>query len=129
MSHPRVLNVRRDRDAILAADREGRYVYAGRGRCPVTGMVGTIGNPYTVRDHGPDAMRLFLDLEAQLAADGLAAPRRLAGFVLGCWCAPGPCHAEVLARLADGEPLEKIRADVLAAVELDARARREGRRA
>lgn len=28
--------------------------------------------------------------------------RYLAGKTLGCWCAPLPCHGEVLARLADG---------------------------
>ena len=26
----------------------------------------------------------------------------LRGKTLGCWCAPNPCHGDVLARLADG---------------------------
>jgi len=26
--------------------------------------------------------------------------KELAGKVLGCWCAPGPCHGDVLARIA-----------------------------
>jgi hypothetical protein len=29
-----------------------------------------------------------------------AAKRELRGKVLGCWCAPGPCHGEVLVRIA-----------------------------
>lgn len=27
--------------------------------------------------------------------------RELKGKVLACWCKPGPCHGDVLARLAD----------------------------
>jgi hypothetical protein len=33
----------------------------------------------------------------RLSLDQLAA---LAGKTLGCWCAPGPCHGEVLAAAA-----------------------------
>lgn len=29
------------------------------------------------------------------------ARRELRGKVLGCWCAPGPCHGEVLVELAN----------------------------
>lgn len=32
--------------------------------------------------------------------------RELKGRVLGCWCAPLPCHGDVLARLADALPDE-----------------------
>lgn len=32
------------------------------------------------------------------------AKRELAGKVLGCWCAPGPCHGDVLARIANEKP-------------------------
>lgn len=28
--------------------------------------------------------------------------RELRGKVLGCWCAPRPCHGDVLAEIADG---------------------------
>lgn len=28
--------------------------------------------------------------------------RDLRGKVLGCWCAPRPCHGDVLARIANG---------------------------
>lgn len=30
-----------------------------------------------------------------------AAKRELRGKVLGCWCAPKPCHGDVLARIAN----------------------------
>jgi Domain of unknown function (DUF4326) len=31
----------------------------------------------------------------------LRAKRELRGKVLGCWCAPMPCHGDVLARIAN----------------------------
>jgi hypothetical protein len=31
----------------------------------------------------------------------LGAIPTLRGQLLGCWCAPGPCHGDVLAELAD----------------------------
>ena len=31
----------------------------------------------------------------------------LRGKVLGCWCKPGPCHGDILARLADNGPLSR----------------------
>lgn len=34
----------------------------------------------------------------------MAAIGELRGKVLGCWCAPRPCHGDVLARLADESP-------------------------
>ena len=34
-------------------------------------------------------------------ADLLALPPELRGRRLGCWCAPEPCHAAIIAELAD----------------------------
>lgn len=31
--------------------------------------------------------------------------RELRGKVLACWCAPLPCHADVLARVANGDTM------------------------
>ncbi|MCO5167849.1 MAG: DUF4326 domain-containing protein [Planctomycetes bacterium] len=105
--HPRVVNVR--------APGARWDVYVGRGRCPVTGRGQRYGNPYPVRVHGKRAMILFLDMLARRErARGLQDARdELRGQVLGCWCAPRTCHGEVWARLADGEDLAAIRADVL----------------
>jgi len=33
------------------------------------------------------------------------ARRELAGKVLGCWCAPKRCHGDILAAVANGQPL------------------------
>lgn len=107
MSHPRVVNVR--------APGARWDVYIGRGNDPRTGKPGRHGNPYTVREHGREGcMRLFL---ARLERQDLGALRaELAGKVLGCWCAPELCHGEPLARLADGEELDAIRTDLMAAI-------------
>lgn len=117
MSHPRVVNVR--------APGATWDIYVGRGRCPRTGRPGRWGNPFSVREHGRAAMGLYLDwlneppgIDAR-QEDGLGMTLRqllasqLRGRVLGCWCAPGPCHAEALARLADGEDFARVRADLL----------------
>lgn len=125
--HPRVVNVR-------AAGAEWD-VYVGRGRCPckasprcthdtrvATGNVLRVmdwGNPFKVDAHGPEAMRLYMD--HLVGTDTPALARNfLPGLVLGCWCAGRypVCHGEVLARLADGDELEDIRVDVLAAAGL-----------
>ncbi|HZI11744.1 MAG TPA: DUF4326 domain-containing protein [Myxococcus sp.] len=31
------------------------------------------------------------------------------GKRLGCWCKPGPCHADVYAAWVDSQPLKKRR--------------------
>jgi hypothetical protein len=31
------------------------------------------------------------------------AQRELRGKVLGCWCAPGPCHGDILSRVVNRE--------------------------
>jgi hypothetical protein len=33
----------------------------------------------------------------------MAALSELRGKALGCWCKPGPCHGDILARFADGD--------------------------
>lgn len=40
--------------------------------------------------------------------------RELAGRDLACWCRTGPCHAEVLARVANGEEPAAVVASLLA---------------
>lgn len=46
--------------------------------------------------------RYRLHLWAEIRAERLPLERlaALAGKTLGCWCAPGPCHGEVLAAAA-----------------------------
>jgi hypothetical protein len=60
-------------------------------------------NPYTVKAEGT-AARACERFEQWLVTerpDLLARLGELRGKVLGCWCKPGPCHGDVLARLAD----------------------------
>jgi hypothetical protein len=60
------------------------------------------GNPFKVGIHGTRTevikrYRAWISEQPELMAE----VRILKGRVLGCWCAPLPCHAEVLAELAD----------------------------
>jgi hypothetical protein len=73
---------------------ERHHVYIGRPE--------KWGNPFIVGRDGargeciPLFERWLLD-NAQL----MAALGELRGLVLGCWCAPRPCHGDVLVRLAN----------------------------
>ena len=59
------------------------------------------GNPFKI---GVDGTReeVIAKYEAWIKTQPalLAALPELRGKVLGCWCAPKPCHGDVLARLA-----------------------------
>lgn len=60
------------------------------------------GNPYTIGRDGTRAeviakYEAWLRSQPELVA---RVKRELRGKVLSCWCAPLPCHAEVLARIA-----------------------------
>lgn len=105
MSHPRVLNMHHH-----GAQVPHGAVYVGRDS---TGRVGPWGNPFSVAEHGRKALRLYLDHLAGNPGLVVRARAELGGKRLACWCAPAPCHAEVLARLADGEDLAEIRRDLL----------------
>ena len=73
------------------------------------------GNLFPVSEHGRAALRLYLNwLRDDPAGQAIVAAARveLPGEVLSCWCG-ALCHAEVLARLANGEALEVIRLDIL----------------
>jgi Domain of unknown function (DUF4326) len=99
--------------AVVHCKRAPYDVYIGRGRDPASGAPGEWGNPYSHRassvpgvivvptvEEAIERYRLHLWAEIRsrrLPLDKLAA---LAGKTLGCWCAPGPCHGEVLAAAA-----------------------------
>ncbi len=83
MAHPQVVHYKR-----------ARYdVYTGR--------PSKWGNPFQIGRDGTRAQVIaryerWLETQPEL----LAALPELQGMTLGCWCAPAPCHGEVLARLA-----------------------------
>lgn len=86
---------------VVHCKRAAYDVYIGRG----SGVRGRWGNPFRI---GPDGTReevialhrawLWEEVKAErVTLEELAA---LAGKVLGCWCAPRPCHGETLVRAA-----------------------------
>jgi hypothetical protein len=68
------------------------------------------GNPYgtdrkppfrvDIREEAIEAYEKWLLAQPELVE---RAKRELKGKVLGCWCAPEPCHGEILARIANEE--------------------------
>ena len=83
------------RTRVVHCRRERYDVYVGR--------PSPWGNPFVI---GRDGTRE--EVIAKYAAWVRKQPHLLAriaglrGKTLGCWCAPLPCHANVLAKLADG---------------------------
>ena len=89
MSQTQVVNIKRTRNY---------EEYCGRG--------GDWGNPYRIGRDGnrEDVIRKFRGtLSRMIEKDETIIPKlaRLSGKRLGCYCAPAPCHAEVLAAAAD----------------------------
>lgn len=77
-------------------------VYIGRGRDPKTGVRGPWGNPFVIGCDGDRAEVIERYERYLLESPGLLARLyELKGKTLGCWCAPQPCHGDVLARHAD----------------------------
>ena len=88
----RIVNLRHEPDAVAAGavriDRRTRW-----------------GNPFRIGEHGSRAevvARYRADLWRRIRAGeiALADLAALDGRPLACWCAPEPCHGEVLARAA-----------------------------
>jgi len=92
-----VINVR-DQKAHRAANPDREYAYIGRGS--------PWGNPFVMRNKSDkERARVIEEFTRMLKNDPeaiLAARRKLRGKVLVCFCAPLPCHGDVLARVAEG---------------------------
>lgn len=77
----------------------GRAMYQGGWRLPASKWA----NPFKLSDYHNDRARV-LELYKQhvlARADLMAALPELRGKRLGCWCAPEPCHGDVLCELAN----------------------------
>jgi hypothetical protein len=101
-------HVKLDGPRVVHCKRERHHVYIGR--------PSKWGNPFVVGKHG--ARRECIALyESWLRekAELFAALDELRGMVLGCWCAPRPCHGDVLVRLANASMNERERWRRLAA--------------
>ena len=66
------------------------------------------GNPFKIGRDGDRAEVIEKYRQWLLAQPDLVAHvrRELRGKRLGCWCAPKPCHGDVLAEIADGNASE-----------------------
>jgi len=81
---------------------ERHHVYIGR--------PSKWGNPFVVGKHGQRGECIAL-YEGWLRRNAalIEALDELRGLVLGCWCAPRPCHGDVLVWLANASPQERER--------------------
>lgn len=91
--------------SVVHCKRASYDVYVGRGRCPVTDEAGRWGNPYRIGEDGDREQvvalyREYLWAKIQTGCIPIADLAALDGKVLGCWCAPRPCHGDVLLRAA-----------------------------
>lgn len=63
-----------------------------------------LNNPYSAKALGSNEAAVAAYCRHLLQEPGLLARvPLLQGSVLACWCAPDPCHADVLARLAEAD--------------------------
>ena len=89
---PRVVNVRRERCDVYV----GRPSPWGN---PFSHLAGTLAaHRVRTREEAVACYEEWIRSQPQL----LTMLPFLRGKVLGCWCAPLPCHADVLLRLANG---------------------------
>jgi hypothetical protein len=87
--------------SVVHCKREPYDVYIGRGKCPRTGEPGRWGNPFRIGRDGErgeviERYRRWLWEGIHAGQVDIAALASLHGKALGCWCAPEPCHGEVL---------------------------------
>lgn len=91
---------------VVHCKRERFEVYVGRGRGSIW------GNPFREgRDGSREQVIAKYEQWLRTQPELMARLPQLRGKVLGCWCAPKPCHADVLLRLAN-EPQDPDRPTV-----------------
>jgi len=88
-----LVNINVNRPTVTAAREAGRYVYIGK--------TSKWGNPFQVGWDGSleeviEKYRAWIQTQPEL----LAQLPLLRGKVLGCYCAPRPCHGDILIELA-----------------------------
>jgi hypothetical protein len=94
MAETRVVNLR----------REPYDVYIGRANRSYHLDESPWANPFAVRRES-DRLEAIAQFERWLheQPELMARLPELRGKVLGCWCAPKPCHGDVLVRLIEAE--------------------------
>lgn len=91
-----VVNLSRHRQLVALLRQDGRLVRIGR--------PSQWGNPFRIgRDGSRDTViqRYRDEHLPTLTAEQLRRLPALRGMALACWCAPAPCHGDVLAELAE----------------------------
>ena len=92
-------------------EQDDRNVYIGRG----SGERGKWGNPYKLENFNFNRPKVLALYEAYIRNNKelFASIADLKNKILGCWCAPGSCHGEVLHRLAGNIPIYEQSANPL----------------
>jgi hypothetical protein len=81
---------------VVHSKKEPYDVYIGRGSA--------WGNPFKIGVHG-DRDEVIKQYEKYIRGKSELmerAKKELFGKVLGCWCAPKPCHGDILLKIANG---------------------------
>ena len=86
--------------------QEPTNTYIGRETKNIAGS--KWGNPYKLKDYNNCRKTVVSLYEEDIQNNGdlLNSIDELKGKVLGCWCAPLPCHGSVLHRLANNTQLQ-----------------------
>lgn len=87
---------------VVNLRREPYDVYIGRAG---HGHDGYFGNPFTLKEHGKEALTLYLHYFVDRWSRDPGFRDRvtaLQGKVLGCFCKPGSCHGDIIAAWLDG---------------------------
>jgi len=108
--------------SVVHCKRAPYDIYIGRGADPRTGEPGRWGNPFShrpsrasgvtrvvSREQTIERYRSWLWEQIKAGEVDLAELASLHGKALGCWCAPQPCHGEVLEAAAFWAVCEQAR--------------------
>lgn len=103
---PRVVDVRRaalGEPLVEWLARDPRHTYIGRDVRFVAGAERSSkwANPYPLSRFAREESLRRYEAYVRSTPALLAAVPELVGHTLGCWCAPQPCHGDVLRRLVD----------------------------
>jgi hypothetical protein len=87
---------------VVHCKKEKYDIYIGRGKCPVSGRISRWGNPFVIgRDGDRDEVIRKYEEWIRGQRELLDSLIELKGQILGCWCAPKPCHGDVLVKLVE----------------------------
>ena len=99
--HPRVVNVKTEGGLPSGA------VYVGRANPAYRLGKSPFANPYRPEGDRGTMLQKYAQWLAERPDLLEAARTDLADRTLACWCVPAPCHASVLAYVADGLDLDE----------------------